>query len=224
MFEITEIENIFKSHSNPTRAEKMSAYMRNKFDFYGIGAGERKELSKPFLSDEKKAKSINWQLLTDLFSHNFRELNYLGMDILKNQSHLLTIADFDSLVGLAQIRPWWDTIDNIDGVIGGLSGKEGFEEKILDLAVNDNFWLRRIAIGHQRRFKNETDTDLLSKIIRANLDIPAKDKDEKFFIDKAIGWALREYGKTNPAWVKIFLSQETNRLSRLSAREAGKYL
>ena len=144
---------------------------------------------------------------------------------MKTQSQLLTIDDFDNLVDLAQIRPWWDTIDNIDSIIGALGycNKE-FEEKILDLATSDNFWLRRIAIGHQRKYKDKTDTDLLAKIIKINLQIPAKDKDEKFFIDKAIGWALREYSKTNPAWVRYFLEYKANDLSALTVREASKYL
>lgn len=221
---LKEIENIFKNYADPNKAGKMSAYMRNKFDFYGINASERKELSKPFLKEAKKAKTINWKLLTELFSHDFREINYMGMDILKGQSHLLTMDDFDKLVALAQIRPWWDTIDNIDGVIGGLGNARDFEAKILKLAVNDNFWLRRIAIGHQRKYKEKTKTDLLAKIIIANLNIPFKDKDEEFFINKAIGWALREYSKTNPAWVRKFLQDEQKNLPNLSIREASKYL
>lgn len=221
---LKEIEIIFKNHADSNKAGKMSAYMRNKFDFYGINASERKELSKPFLKETKKAKTINWKLLTDFFSHKFREINYLGMDILKVQSHLLTMDDFDKLVALAQIRPWWDTIDNIDGVIGGLGNARDFEAKILKLAVNDNFWLRRIAIGHQRKYKEKTKTDLLAKIIIANLNIPFKDKDEEFFINKAIGWALREYSKTNPSWVRKFLQDEQKNLPNLSIREASKYL
>lgn len=225
MFTINEIENIYKSHADPERAKKMAAYMRNKFNFYGLHAGLRRELSKTYIREGKKAKSIDRTLLTDLFSNKYREINYFGLDLLKVQSHLLTIGDFENLVGLAQIRPWWDTIDNIDSIIGGLGhGDREFEEKILDLASNDNFWLRRIAIGHQRKYKYQTDTDLLAKIIKINLDIPAKDKDEKFFIDKAIGWALREYSKTNSTWVGSFLHEESKALAPLTIREASKYM
>lgn len=225
MFTIREIEKIYKSHADPERAKKMAAYMRNKFNFYGLHAGLRRELSKTYIREGKKAKSIDRTLLTDLFSNKYREINYFGLDLLKVQSHLLTIGDFENLVGLAQIRPWWDTIDNIDSIIGGLGhGDREFEEKILDLASNDNFWLRRIAIGHQRKYKYQTDTDLLAKIIKINLDIPAKDKDEKFFIDKAIGWALREYSKTNSTWVGSFLHEESKALAPLTIREASKYM
>lgn len=225
MFTIKEIENIYKRHKDPQRAKKMSAYMRNNFEFYGIPAPFRRELSKSYINEGKRAKSIDRTLLTDLFKNKYREINYFGLDLLKAQSHLLTIDDFYNLVGLAKIRPWWDTIDNIDSIIGGLGyGDKVFEEKILDLASNDNFWLRRIAIGHQRKYKDQTDPDLLAKIIEINLNIPVKDKDEKFFIDKAIGWALREYSKTNPAWVRSFLQEAAKDLSKLTIREASKYL
>lgn len=225
MTTIKDIENTFKTHSDPARAAQMAAYMRNQFDFYGIGASERRNLSKAYIKEGKKSNKIDWKLLTTLFSHPYREVNYLGLDILKSQSHLLTIDDFENLVDLAKIRPWWDTIDNIDSVIGSLGHDyEGFEEKILDLAASDNFWLRRIAIGHQRKYKDKTKTDLLARIIKINLYIPCRDKDEKFFIDKAIGWALREYSKTNPLWVRSFIDEEINVLSRLSIREASKYL
>ena len=225
MFTINDIEKTFSENSDPARAKQMAAYMRNQFDFYGLMAAKRRDLSKPYINEGKKASSIDWKFLQELFSHNYREINYLGIDFLKAQSHLLTISDFDKLVDLAKIRPWWDTIDNIDGIIGLLSNDDrDFERKILDLSQNSNFWLRRIAIGHQRKFKEQTDTILLAKIIKTNLKIPCTDKDEKFFIDKAIGWALREYSKTNPSWVKSFLTENKNDLSKLSTREASKYL
>ena len=225
MTTIKDIENTFKPHSDPARAAQMATYMRNQFDFYGLMAAKRRDLSKPYIKEGKKAETIEWQFLQEFFSHNYREINYLGIDLLKANSHLLTPCDFDKLVDLAKICPWWDTIDNIDGIIGLLSNEDrDFKRKILDLSQNPNFWLRRIAIGHQRKFKEQTDTNLLAKIIKTNLKIPCTDKDEKFFIDKAIGWALREYSKTNPSWVKSFLAENKNDLSKLSTREASKYL
>lgn len=182
MFTIKDIEKTFSENADPARAKKMAAYMRNQFDFYGLMAAKRRDLSKPYIKEGKKAETIEWKFLQELFFHNYREINYLGIDLLKTQSHLLTPCDFDKLVDLAKIRPWWDTIDNIDGIIGLLSNDDSdFKRKILDLSQNSNFWLRRIAIGHQRKFKEQTDTILLAKIIKTNLKIPCADKDEKFF-------------------------------------------
>ena len=46
--------------------------------------------------------------------------------------------------------------------------------------------------------------------------------DSDFFLRKAIGWALRDYARTDPAWVRSFA--ETHELSPLSRREALKHL
>lgn len=223
--DIIEIKKVFAANANPADRKPMEAYMRNLFDFYGIRAGKRRDISKPYIKEGKSATKIDWDFLEELFRDQMREINYLGLDILKVQAHLLEPSDFVRLVGLAEIRPWWDTIDVIDTTIGSLSTNDpDFEIKILDLSKSDNFWLRRIAIGHQRKYKEKTKTDLLSKIIKNNLEIPCNDNDEKFFIEKAIGWALREYSKTNPAWVRDFLKENKNDLASLSIREASKYL
>lgn len=223
--DIIEIKKVFAANANPPDQKPMEAYMRNNFDFYGIRAAKRRDISKAYIKEAKKSTKIDWDFLEVLFRDPMREINYLGLDILKARAHLLKLSDFDNLVGLAKIRPWWDTIDNIDTIIGrfGMESPD-FEIKILDLAKSDNFWLRRIAIGHQRKYKDRTKTDLLSKIIKINLEIQTKDKDEKFFIEKAIGWALREYSKTNPVWVRDFIEENKNDLSALSIREASKYL
>ena len=68
----------------------------------------------------------------------------------------------------------------------------------------------------QKSYKKDTDTELLSKyILNCN-------KSKEFFIQKAIGWSLREYAKTNPSWVKEFVNNNT--LAPLSKREALKHI
>lgn len=222
---LEEIRANFAANANPADKIPMEAYMRNLFEFYGIRASKRRDISRPYIKEAKKSNQIDRDFLEILFKDPKREINYLGLDILKAQTHLLKLSDFDKLVSLATIRPWWDTIDNIDTIIGYLGLVENdFDKKILKLAEEDNFWLRRIAIGHQRKYKEKTKTDLLAKIIKINLEIPCQDKDEKFFINKAIGRALREYSKTNPAWVRDFVDKKKNDLVPLSIREASKYL
>ena len=84
--------------------------------------------------------------------------------------------------------------------------------------VDDNIWLRRVAIDHQLLRKEKTDTNLLEKILVNNLN------HTEFFINKAIGWALRDYSKTNPQWVKDFIEKYKNNMASLSIREASKYI
>lgn len=89
---------------------------------------------------------------------------------------------------------------------------------MLTFAQDSNMWIRRIAINHQLGFKEQTDTQLLSTIINMTTG------SNEFFINKAIGWALRDYSKYNPKWVKQFINDHDDQLSNLSIREASKYL
>ena len=92
------------------------------------------------------------------------------------------------------------------------------EEVILKWSLSDNIWLRRVAIDHQLLRKEKTDVHLMEKILLNNLD------QTEFFINKAIGWALRNYSKTNPDWVARFIEKNKERMAELSIKEASKYL
>lgn len=92
------------------------------------------------------------------------------------------------------------------------------KETMIEWSLEDNIWVRRVAINHQLLFKEKTDTDLLAAIIKNNLN------DTEFFVNKAIGWSLRDYSKTNPEWVANFIQENQSTMSTLSIREGGKYL
>ena len=92
------------------------------------------------------------------------------------------------------------------------------EEIILKWRLSDNIWLRRVAIDHQLLRKENTNVQLLEKILLHNLN------QTEFFINKAIGWALRDYSKTNPTWVAGFIEKNKERMADLSIKEASKYL
>jgi 3-methyladenine DNA glycosylase AlkD len=77
-------------------------------------------------------------------------------------------------------------------------------------------WLRRAAVICQVGLRSATEAELLSDAIGANLG------DRDFFLRKAIGWALRDYSRTEPDWVRAFVA--TRELSPLSRREALKHL
>ena len=89
---------------------------------------------------------------------------------------------------------------------------------VLEWSRDEDFWLRRLAIEHQLLQKEETDVQLLEQILINNLD------QTELFINKAIGWALRDYSKTNPAWVREFIEKYKDKLSKLSIKEGSKYL
>ena len=131
----------------------------------------------------------------------------------------LVVDDLEKLKNLVIKKSWWDTVDTLDRVIGSLIyHDEILKEKILKWSIDDNIWLRRVAIDHQLLQKDKTDTILLEKILVNNLN------QNEFFINKAIGWALRDYSKTNPEWVKNFIEKYKKNMAQLSIREASKYI
>ena len=92
------------------------------------------------------------------------------------------------------------------------------KDLMLEWSKDDNIWIKRTAIEHQLNLKDKTDYELLEKIIVNNFGT------DEFFINKAIGWALREYSKTNSTWVKEFINRYKNQMSDLSIKEASKYI
>lgn len=195
----------------------MEKYMKNNFKFLGIKSVERRELSKGFLRKEKDI--INWEEVFYLWELEEREFQYIALDYLKARKKFLKIDDLENLLKLAKKKPWWDTIDLLAPLVG--EAIFDFKDKnklMLDLSKDENMWLRRIAILHQLKFKEDTDEKLLEEIIKNNFG------SKEFFINKAIGWILREYSKTNNIWVRNFLDEYKDVLSPLSIREGSKIL
>jgi DNA alkylation repair enzyme len=132
---------------------------------------------------------------------------------------LLTDKDIPRLKKLVLTKSWWDTIDYLDMIIGGIALKyPEINNVLLEWSVDENIWLRRIAIDHQLLRKEKTNIELLKKIIENNFE------QTDFFINKAIGWALRDYSKTNPEWVRNFIEKNKEKMAKLSIREASKYI
>ena len=206
-------------HKNEEQAQKMSKYMLNKFEYIGIKTPERREIFKNFFKEYKNEEKIDWEFVNKCWENKYREFQYVAADYLKNMKDKLTIDDIPKLKRLILKKSWWDTIDNLDMTIGALALKDSNVNKILlEWSLDENIWLRRIAIDHQLLRKEKTNTELLEKILKNNLG------QTEFFINKAIGWALRDYSKTNPKWVKNFIEKNKEKMAKLSIKEASKYL
>lgn len=214
-----ELYRLLKKHQNPDRASQMKAYMRNQFEFLGISAADRRKLMQPFFQSVRSEQTIRWNFVQNCWRSPYREYQYIVIDYLNKKKTLLKPDDLPALKELALKKSWWDTIDALDKLIGHLALRyPEMNDTLLEWSTAENMWLRRIAINHQRHRKEQTDTDLLEQILAANLD------QTEFFINKAIGWSLRDYSKTNPEWVKSFIERYGKRMAPLSIREAGKYL
>jgi len=214
-----ELFAAFEAAADADLAAQMSAYMRDQFAFLGIKTPQRKALSKDFLKVAKKAPEVDWGFIDACWARDEREFQYLALDYLDGVKKKLTPADIPRIRRLAQAKPWWDTVDNLDTVVGEVAlAYPEVKQTMLAWSVDDDFWLRRLAIDHQLLRKEQTDTVLLRRILVNNLG------QTEFFINKAIGWALRDYSKTDPAWVRAFIDKHRERMAALSIREASKYL
>lgn len=213
------IKALFESKGDPERAIQMSAYQRNQFKFYGLAAPKRRAIYKDFLKAEKQSKMIDWSFLNQCHQDEYREFQYLVRDYLIAQQKQLSYDDISKIWPYLKTKQWWDSIDGFDKIIGyiGLSDHR-VDEMMLAWSRDEDFWIRRVAIDHQLGHKEKTNTDLLAQIIINNFG------SEEFFINKAIGWSLRDYSKVNPEWVREFILSHRNKMHSLSIREASKYL
>lgn len=214
-----EIKKIFESRENKENAVAMSKYMRNMFDFYGLPTPKRKEVYNDFIKAEKKTKKIDWEFLDKCYEDNHREFQYFVYDYLLAMKQYVSYEDITKIKNYIITKSWWDTIDFLCKVIGDVELRDSRVKKLmLEWSKNDNIWIKRTAIEHQLNLKDKTDYELLEKIIVNNFGT------DEFFINKAIGWALREYSKTDQNWVKNFINKYKNQMSDLSIKEASKYI
>lgn len=213
------LKKLFEAHSNPERATAMSKYMKDQFSFYGIAASDRRNLYKDFLKTEKKQDSIDWKFIEQCYADNHREFQYLVYDYLLAMKKQVCFEDISAVKCLVMAKSWWDTVDMLAQVVGNIVLKDSrVDALMLAWSQEENIWVQRIAILYQLRFKEKTNTTQLKQILLNCVGT------NEFFINKAIGWALREYSKTNPDWVRDFLEKYQEQMANLSIREASKYL
>jgi 3-methyladenine DNA glycosylase AlkD len=210
---------LYEEHRNEENAGPMKKYMKDHFPFLGIKSPLRKELEKQFFKETGILKEdFNKDFVIGLWEKDEREYQYTAITYMGKFKKKLPKDIFPFLERLITTKSWWDSVDSIAPLVGELAWKypEVIEETIDGWSVNDNFWLRRSAILFQLKYKQQTNEDLLYDYIVKNAD------SKEFFIQKAIGWALREYSKTNPVSVKTFI--KGNKLAPLSVREGSKYV
>lgn len=201
----------------PGRAPAMRAYMRDQFDFLGIGTPKRRLAAKPLLKQLKGTGADNLlRYARELWELPQREYQYLAIDLLDMHSKELGLAQIPALLELAQNKSWWDTVDALASVIGDVLR---FRHDGMDQGIKHNdMWVRRIALLHQLGWRDKVDTE---RLFNYSLSLA---HEKEFFIQKAIGWALRDYARHDPDTVRAFTLKEKHRLSALSYREANKHL
>ncbi len=218
---ITNLETAFNKNRNPENAIPMGKYMKNLFSFYGIKAKQRREIFKEVYKTNKNELTQNFrEIAWELFNKEFRELHYCGIEILiKNLKNNYQKDDIKLIEKLIITNSWWDSVDTIAKNILGhylIEFPEETEKVIERFSNSKNMWLKRSAILFQLGYKKNTNYELLFS------ECEKHSKSKEFFIQKAIGWALREFGSTNPELVKTFVNSTD--LKPLSKKEALRKL
>ncbi len=206
--------------ANAERAQKMSAYMKHKFDFFGIPSPVRKEIFKElWLHEKEEVKQEYKGFINALWKHQKRESQYVATDVLRKCEKSLLPSDVPWIENLIITKPWWDTVDFLSpNSIGYLFKKHPTirNEWISKWRNSDNIWLIRTALLFQLKYKHDMDQALI-------FDMAIQHKHSKeFFINKASGWALRQMAKFDMASVKHFVASNED-LPNLTKREALKH-
>ncbi|GAE27724.1 DNA alkylation repair enzyme [Halalkalibacter wakoensis JCM 9140] len=215
---VEKLVKIYSVYSDDQYAEWSKNYLRNQFDFIGIRTPLRRRITKQFIKENGlPPKEELKDVIFTLWSLPEREYQKAALDILQIAKKDLSSEDLLWLSNLIVKKSWWDTVDVLSPHIMGYlfsNHKElipAFADKWIE---DDNIWLQRSAILYQLYYKQETDEERLFRYILR------RESSNEFFVQKAIGWVLREYAKTQPENVKLFVA--TNNLKPLSKREALK--
>jgi 3-methyladenine DNA glycosylase AlkD len=218
---IAALATTFENAAHVESAKWQEAYMLNQFSFLGIRTKERRNIQKNIF---KQYLLTTQQELIDtiqsLWHKKEREYHYAAMELAYHYRKLWTQDIINTFEYMIRAHAWWDTVDYIAAWLVGTVVKEyPALFATMDIWINDTaLWIRRSALLFQLKYKNTTDTKRLLQYCTLTMH------EKEFFIRKAIGWALREYSKTNPALVKEFVEAHRSQLSGVTLREAEKYI
>lgn len=207
---------------DPKRATDMAAYMKTDMPFYGVSSPERAKVYRQLRSRFPITSRADYvSAVRAMWERPHREERYCAISLAVDHAEYVTIGSVPLYRRMIREGAWWDFVDEIAAHLIGkvlLDDRERMAPKLDRWIDDENMWIRRTAILSQLKHKAATDQDRLFGYCLKRAD------EKEFFIRKAIGWALREYAKTEPDAVRTFALEHRDRLSGLSFREATKHL
>ncbi len=217
---IKNITKKFKQNANPENAVPMKKYMKNRFEFFGIKSPERKIIIKEFFAEKGLPEFIDLnEIIDELFQLPEREFQYFAIELCGKFKKSWTEESLSLFEKMAITKAWWDSVDYIKSVcfkpyfLKFPDRRYEITQRWID---SGNMWLQRLSLIYQLGYKDKTDVELLKRnILQLN-------KSDEFFVQKGIGWALRDYARFDPDFVKDFVAKTD--LKPLSKREALKNL
>jgi len=214
---LSELDTLLRPVIQTGRAPAMRAYMRDQFEFLGIATQDRRTAAKPLLKRYKGASAETLlAMVQSLWELPQREYQYVALDLLAMHCRAIQPEHIPALLEFVQHKSWWDTVDGLAAIIGDiLNGRHDHMDRAIK---HQDFWVRRIAILHQLGWREKVDTQRLFSYALS------QGQEKEFFIQKAIGWALRDYARHAPNLIRDFVATNKNRLAPLTVREAVKHL
>jgi 3-methyladenine DNA glycosylase AlkD len=219
---LLEIRRAFEAEADPKKAPVMQAYMKSTMPYYGIQTPLRKALCKPIFARTELPSAGVWQgHVLDLWRNaRFREERYaaLGLAADRRAKPFHDPRVMKMYEEMIVTGAWWDFVDDLAHRVGFILSKhpKPMSQLLLRWSRSENLWKRRTSIISQLGFKRDTDLELLYACIEPSIS------SKEFFLQKGIGWALREYAWTDPKEVIRYVRKNESRLSPLSKREALK--
>ncbi|MFD1486051.1 DNA alkylation repair protein [Lacticaseibacillus baoqingensis] len=210
----------FTLYGDAATAQAMAKYMRNQFPFVGLKTPQRKAQTKPLLQASRTWSTPDvLAAVQTLYARPQREYQYAAIELAREHVRDYDLDNLRLLAALVTKKAWWDTVDSLRPLFWDYWCLHPVDRPCLWgwFYGQADFWLRRVAITLQLQAKAQTDLTLLTQAIDADLTTP------EFFIQKAIGWALRQYSKTDPDWVRAFITTRPQ-MTKLAVREGSKYL
>ena len=219
---IAAVRAALRGAAQPELARPMQAYMKSATPFLGVRVPVMRTLTRA------EAKLRPFATSADLIDTvlrlwreaGYREERYAAIALLDTPAarRVRDPAVLQALRELIVTGAWWDYVDELAHRVGDLLAGWPAEVRpaLLTWTCSDDRWLRRASIICQLGARDRADVELLTIAIESAIG------DSDFFLRKAIGWALRDYARTDPAWVRSFA--ETHELAPLSRREALKHL
>ena len=219
---LTAIRAALREHADPERGVGAQAYMKSAIPSLGVRVPEVRRLTMAAAAAHpfETPGQLRATVLELWREAKAREERYAAIDLTGLKMAAEDMAMLPVYEEIIRTGAWWDFVDGVSKGIGSLlqAHRPAMTEVLGGWSTDPDFWIRRAAITAQLKAKDQTDRRLLREVLEANL------ADPEFFIRKAIGWALREFGKTDPEWVRTFVADQGDRLSPLSRREAVRNL
>ena len=217
---IQNLRNLLLENGDTTTAEWSAAYMKDQFVFFGIKAPLRRTIFKQFLTENAPPQYSDLpDLVWELWLEPEREFQYFAIELLERRKKEWTEDIIELFEKLIVTKSWWDSVDYISSALVGVYFKRfPHQIRLITEAWMDsgNMWLQRVSLIFQLTYRKNTDTELMFGYMRR------LNHSKEFFIQKAIGWALRQHARTDADLVRHFV--ETTQLAPLSKREALKHI